>query len=327
MAIADRQRADEALDWVRRIHDPSFVDWEAHSAWLEADPRNPGAFDEASLTIEAATAGLSPPPPRGASPIPINDNLPVREFAPGPIVAGRRWSRWGTGVGMAVAAGLVAVVAVPTMMRSGAQTYLVQTGAGEHRSISVDGTTIALNGDSRLRLDHANARVAVLEQGEAFFTVRHDAAHPFAVEAGKATFQDVGTAFDVVQHGGVTQIAVREGAVLYDPQGAAVRLDGGQSLRVADNTATVRAVDTSGIGEWRSGRLIYRDAPLGDVASDVARSIGEPVTIDPALVPRRFSGVVVIGSDRALMFRRMAAVMGIEVRRDPKGWRMVMPAR
>ena len=321
MASADRQRADEALDWVRRIHDPSFADWAAHAAWLEADPRNLAAFDEASLTIERATEGLRLPQPRATSPMPINDNLPE------PAAARRRWSRRGTGLGMVAAAGLVAVVSVPTMMRGGAQPYLVRTGAGEHRSIMVDGTTIALNGDSRLRLDHADARVAVLEQGEAFFTVRHDAAHPFAVQAGNATFQDVGTAFDVVQNAGVTQVAVSEGALLYDPGGAAVRLEGGQSLRVADNMATVQAIDTSVVGTWRTGRMLYRDAPLADIADDVARSIGEPVTIDPALAQRRFSGVVVIGSDRALMFRRMAAVMGIEVRRDPKGWRMVMPTR
>ncbi len=320
MAAADRQRIEEALDWVRGIHDPSFRDWEAHAAWLEADPRNLDAFNEASLAIAEATAHLSPPQPLAASPLPFNDNLPD------PVVAHRHWSRWGLGAGLAVAAGL-AVFMLPGTMKGGAQPYLVQTAAGGRRSITLDGTTITLNGDSRLRLDRADARVAALERGEAFFAVRHDTAHPFSVRAGSATFQDVGTAFDVVRHADVTQIAVREGAVLYNPGGAAVRLDGGQSLRIADDTATVQTIDPAAVGGWRTGELVYRDALLTDVAQDIARSIGEPVEVNPALAQRRFSGVVMVDRDRRLMFQRMAAAMGVDIRQTAQGWRMTMPTR
>ncbi len=132
----------------------------------------------------------------------------------------------------------------------------------------------------------------MLERGEAYFTVRHDAAHPFAVHAGDATFRDVGTAFDVVRRDGATQIAVREGAVLYDPGGAAVRLDGGQAMRIADGSATVQAVDTSAVGGWRSGRLLYRDAPLADVAAGRRAQHRRARLGRPALAQRRFSGVV-----------------------------------
>ena len=326
MVIADRLRAEEALDWVRRVHDPAFADWEAHAAWLETDPRNPGAFDDASMAIEVATTGLASPEPRHASPAPTNDN--ARE----PRAAGRRRSAvgigFGTGIALALAAGVVAVIAVPSLVRDRAQPYLVHTGAGERRSLTLtDGTRIALNGETRVRLDHANPRVASLERGEAFFTIRRDTAHPFAVRAGGATFEDVGTAFDMIHRPGVTEVEVREGAVLFDPSGAAVRLESGQSVRIARNGATVRAVDTAAIGGWRSGRLLYSDASLSDVAGDVARSIGEPVTVDPALAERRFSGVVMIDADRPRMFRRIAAVMNVATQRDARGWRMVMPKR
>ena len=322
MADTDRRRADEALDWARRIYDPSFVDWDGHTAWLETDPRNIDAFDKACLTMETATVDLVAPEAHAASPMPTNDN------AIEPLAARHGWGRWGAGLGLAIAASFVAVIAVPSMMHGGAQPYLLQTGAGQQRSVVLpDGTTIALNGDSRLRLDRRNARVAVLEQGEAFFTVKHDAAHPFAVRAGDATFQDIGTAFDVVHRAGFTQIGVREGAVLYDPDGAAVRLQGGQSIRIANNAATVQPIDSEAVGGWRSGRLLYRDATLGEVAGDVARNIGEPVAVDPALAERHFSGVVIIDPDRRLMFQRMAMATGIEIRHTPRGWRMVMPPR
>ena len=321
MVSADRERFDAAMGWVRRLHDPAFGDWAEHVAWLEADPCNAAAFDAASAAIEDATHQLSPPRARATARMPNNDN------APEPASATRDRTRWGAGLGVGVAAGLAAVVAIPAMMPGKAQPYAIQTAPGERRSITIDGTSIALNGDSRLRLDHGDTRVAVLERGEAYFTVRHDVARPFSVHAGGATFQDVGTAFDVVRRGGTTQIAVREGAVLYDPGGAAVRLDGGQAMRIADDGATVQAVDIAAVGSWRSGRLLYRDTTIADVAQDVARSIGEPILVDPALAQRRFSGVVMIDADRARMFRRMAAVMGVAIRRDAQGWRMVTPAR
>jgi transmembrane sensor len=321
MAAADSQRADEALDWVRRIHDPSFTDWEGHAAWLEADSRNLAWFDEAAFTIEAATDALRPPEPFVTSPEPVNDN-PAYATAPR-----RGWRPWGTGLGIAMAAGIVAAVAVPAFMHDQAHPYVVQTSAGEHRVLTLDGTTISLNGESRLRLDRGDTRLATLEQGEALFAVHHDPAHPFTVRAGGATFQDVGTIFDVVKQPRSTKVAVREGAVLYDPEGSAVRLDAGQSIRIAGDAATVRPVDPAAVGGWRTGQLLYRDAPLVDVAGDVARNIGEPVLLDPGLAQRRFSGVVQIDADRSRMFRRMAAVMGVEVQHNPQGWRMRMPAR
>ncbi len=321
MAIADHRRFDEALDWVRRLHDPAFADWEAHIAWLEADPRNATAFDAASTAMADATRGLASSRSLAIAPVPLNDN------APEPMITSRRWTRWGAGLGVAVAASLAAIVMIPAMLAKTAQPFAIRTAPGERRSIMLGGTSIALNGDSRLQLDRADSRIATLEQGEAYFAVRHDAAHPFVVHAGGATFQDVGTAFDVVHRSGETRIAVREGAVLYDPEGAGVRLDGGQAMRIADNSATVRAVDTVAVGGWRSGRLLYRDATLTEVAQDVARSIGQPVMVDPALAESRFSGVVMIDADRARMFRRMGAVMGVAVRHDAQGWRMTTPAQ
>ena len=323
MAAADRQRADEALDWVRRIHDPSFADWEGHAAWLEADPRNLAAFDEAAFTIEAASRDLAPVKAFVTPPAPVNDNP-----AHGPthsIAIGRSWRRWGVGLGVAVAAAIVVVG--PALMHDHAQSYLVQTRTGEQRTVTLDETRIVLNGGSRLRLDHADTRTATLEAGEAWFAVRHDAAHPFVVQAGNATFQDIGTIFDVVERRGSTQVSVREGAVLYDPKGRAVRLDGGQSIRIVDKTATVQPVDIAAVGGWRTGRLLYQDAPVTDVAGDIARNIGEPITVDPAIAQRRFSGVVQIDADRSRMFKRVAAVMGVTIRRGQQGWQMVMPDR
>ncbi|MEI9987591.1 MAG: FecR domain-containing protein [Aliidongia sp.] len=55
-----------------------------------------------------------------------------------------------------------------------------------------------LNGDSRLKVDFtAPTRHVVLERGEAFFKVAHDANRPFVVEADPRQIVVTGTEFDV----------------------------------------------------------------------------------------------------------------------------------
>ncbi|MDH7640440.1 FecR family protein [Sphingomonas oryzagri] len=319
MTGADPTRQEEALDWARRIHDPTFADWDAHIAWLEADPRNTDAFDTALIVIEDACAGLGParmpkhelPAVRDA----INDNSPV--------AGQRRASRWGLGIGGAIAAGFAAVLAVPALMHGGAQPYRIETTPGTPRDIALaDGTTIALNGGSILELDHADPRIATLVSGEAFFHVVHDAAHPFAVRAGDGVFQDVGTSFDMVRDAGGVRVAVREGAVMYDPKGAAVRLEGGQQIALDTAGATIRQIDPAAVGSWRQGRLSYRDATLGEIAADLSRSIGSPVMADATIKDRRFSGVLMIDGDRDRMFRRIASVIDVRIRHVGNGWQM-----
>ena len=319
MTVEDRRRADEALDWVRRLHDPDFVGWDAHLAWLEADTRNAAAFDAASVIVSEASEGLQAAGRWEDLPRPTNDNV-------APVAPRRRYR--GSLAGLAIAAGIVGVVALPTLRLHGARSYELRTGPGEHRSLTLgDGTRIALNGETRIRLDPSAPRVATVEAGEAFFTVTHDAAHPFEVHAGNAIFRDVGTAFDIQRQGAVTDLAVKEGAVLFDPDGAAVRIDGARAIHVEGGTAIVRNVASEEVGGWRTGRLSYRDATLAQVARDVARAIGRPVAVAPELAQRRFSGVVMIDPDHGLTLRRMGAVMGVELEPVGAGWRMVPPTR
>jgi transmembrane sensor len=89
----------------------------------------------------------------------------------------------------------------------------------------------------------------------------------------------------------------------------------------------LRSADPQAIGSWRQARLLYKDALLSDVAVDLARSIGQSVTVDGAIRQRRFSGVIMIDQDRPRMFRRLAAVMDVAILRDGSGWRMALRAR
>lgn len=308
---------EEALVWVRRIQDPDFADWEAHADWLEADPRHLATFDRVSMLVEDATDGLAPAGrvPPVDRPEPVNDN-------PAPVPARRRWRGM---AGFAVAAGIVGLVVAPQLHNTAPVVETIATQPGQTRDVALgDGTRIALNGDSRLRVDSADPRAVTLARGEAYFEVVHDAARPFVVHAGSGAIRDVGTAFDVALDGGAAEVAVHEGTVLAGRQDRTMQLDAGHAARIAadGSTTEIARVEPANVGGWRSGRLSFRDAALDRVARDLSRSLGEPVTLDPTLSGRRFTGVVVLGADHDRVMHRLAGVMGLAVARAGQGWRL-----
>ena len=129
---------EEALAWVIRTRDPRFDDWEAFTIWLEGDPARAQAYD-ALMAQDAELDAIIPPDPV-AMPVAANDVAPTRRQA------------WRWLAGGAIAAALVATVSIGMMNR--ADIYSVSTRPGETRRIALDdGTTIELNGDTRLRLD------------------------------------------------------------------------------------------------------------------------------------------------------------------------------
>ena len=65
--------------------------------------------------------------------------------------------------------------------------------------------------------------------------------------------RDLGTTFNVVAERGAVEVGVSEGRVLFDPDGAAVNLSPGMSLRRAAATARpiVSSTEPDVIGGWR----------------------------------------------------------------------------
>ncbi|MDR6126449.1 transmembrane sensor [Sphingomonas sp. SORGH_AS802] len=311
-------RMAEALDWARRVHEPDFDDWDGHLDWLEADPANAALFDEVSLHLEAATAGLAAEPVAAAIPDAANDNPPVN--------TSRRW--W---LGSAMAAALVGVIGIaswPSGPDMPATPLTIATALGQTRSVRLaDGTRVAMNGGTTLKVDRATRSLSFGE-GEAYFDVVHDPARPFRLQIGAASVEDIGTAFNVRRHDNVIEVAVREGVVSFDPDGGtepdddAVILKAGQAIRIVDDRGAVRRVDRTTVGGWRTGQLSYGDVALAEVAGDLSRAIGQPVRLAPDDGMRRFSGTFKVDADAATSVQRFAAISGMRATRDAGGWRL-----
>lgn len=299
---------EEAIGWTIRLRDPASADWDGFTAWLEAAPGNRDAYDavmlaDADMAEVARTIADAP-----SAAAPANDNQPgfVRRF------------------GGIAAALLVAVAAYPAYLTI-FPTYSIETALGEQRSVTLDdGTIIEMNGGTRLTLDRRNARLAILDTGEAQFRVTHDPQNPFAVEVGGARVEDVGTVFNITREADQTDISVAEGSVIYNPAREAVRLKPGQNLRVAGTGATpvVTAIDPAQIGGWTRGRLDFAAVPLTDVAPDLARVLGQPIGVDPAIASRQFTGTIVIDRKDENAIENVAALMGVSAHKADNGWQL-----
>ena len=303
-----------AAGWVARTRDPAFGDWDALTRWLEQDPGNNTAY-EIALEAHDAAGLLS------ASATTSSDTQPGNDRA-GAGFGRSRGAMLGWAAGCAA---VLALVAIPTFRQKPAIVSIV-TDPGHVRTITLgDGTRIALNGGSRLILDRKDPRSAKLDFGEADFAVVHDARKPFVVEAGGTRIQDVGTRFNIVRTGGSTEVAVAEGAILFDPDGAAVRLEPGRVIRASDDSPVLNIADRdpATIGSWATGTLLYRDATFADVAIGLARAIGVSVSVSHDISARRFSGgIVVRGVDQSRLFRNVASLLDVQASHDSHGWRL-----
>lgn len=301
-----QDREAEAISWVMRLRDGGrSEDWMAFTDWLEADPRNAAAYQEAELADQGLEALAPPEPPARPEP------APTRSFPTRRVV-----------LGGAIAAGIAAVVGVSTLRTGEPTTYAVETRAGERRTVTLpDGSRIDLNGGTRILLDRSDPRAATLERGEALFTVVHDERDAFEVAAGEARIVDLGTVFNVAYAGDSLEVGVAEGLVSYRQAGRRIDIQPGMTVSVTNGTsAQVTRGDPGEVAGWRAGRLAYRSAPVQRVAADLSRNLGVPVEARPEVANRPFTGVINLDAAPETI-QRAASLMGVgAARRGDGGW-------
>ncbi len=293
-----------AIGWRLRLRDGSAADWEAFTAWLEAAPGNATAYDRVALADQDVEFADDRQPMLAAA----NDDDPQPR---------RRW--WlPAGAGIAAAAAIALIVAVPGFRAATALD--VVTAPGEQRLVTLaDGSAVTVGGNSQLILDRSAGRRAELRRGEAVFKVRHDAAVPFVVMVGDDRIVDVGTVFTVTRGEGNLRVAVAEGSVRYNPDAENVLLLAGDSISRTAGGPVVRS--HAAAGATRQGRLDFSDAPLRSVAVTLSRNLGTPVSVDPDIAGRSFSGTIIVGPP-APTLARFAVLAGVAARPDGDGWRL-----
>jgi transmembrane sensor len=309
----DDARRASAADWLVRLQSNDLTEGEAagFDAWLSAHPANAAAYDAALsvlLEFEAASQGV----------LAALRDTPAR----------RRPDRrgWLVAGGLAAAAA-VALAVMPFGALAPVATQTFATAKGEHRTLHLaDGSTIELNAGSHLSVTlDAHERRLVMPEGEALFDVAADKARPFLITAGDRTVRVVGTRFDVRHRGTELSVTVERGVVEVSPNdgsaGQTFRLHPGQRLDTTEGApaAQLSVADPQAVESWRTGRLIYRDQPLGDVVVDLNQQFQRQIILDDAALAQiRVSGVLVL-DDQDAVIRRLALLAPIKALPSAQG--------
>ncbi|MDB5418751.1 MAG: hypothetical protein JWP50_2170 [Phenylobacterium sp.] len=308
--------AEAAAGWFVRLQgeDASGDDWLAFERWLAAAPAHARAYRrlerlwvEVEAQAPAIAAAMDAP-----MVVPTDHPAPARRRArraTTPRFANRRTWLAGAGALAASVALVVVMVAERPPAQPPAMTYSAAPGTTRIIRLA-DGTQMRLNADSTLRVSlGSDARRVVLTDGEAAFDVTHDPKRPFLIAVGDRQVRVVGTEFNLRHRGGLTELTVRRGVVEVRPEAGAappVRVAAGQQLAHRDGAAAtqVSPVDPGDAFAWTEGQLIYRDRPLSEVAADLARRFGRPIsTADARTGDLRFTGVLVTDDETAVMRR------------------------
>ena len=298
----------EAADWFVRLQavDAPEADWLAFRDWLEQGP----AHAEAYAGVEQTWVSLDDLElPADTTVIPFQ----ARTDAPR---GGRRWAIFGVGA-TAAAAALAALMILP---QQGAVAYVAPVA--QPRTVQLaDGSHLYLNRATQVRVALKSSRRAVdFLDGEADFDVAHDPTRPFVIAAGDRQIRVVGTEFNVLRHDGRLTVTVKRGVVAVtgdaDHPADAVTLTAGQQLDHVEGSALTRVsqVDPQDALGWRRGVLVYHGRPLAEVSADLGRYLPLPVHVDPSARGLKFTGLLFIDSEDAMM-RRLEAFLPVTAER------------
>ncbi len=197
------------------------------------------------------------------------------------------------------------------------------TGIGEQRKLMLaDGTRVMLDTDTAMTVKFVEgARRVSLEHGQANFTVAHDAARPFTVDAGGARVLATGTQFDVHRNGDAVDVTLVEGGVQVSADDRPVaRLRAGQALTLnRGRISPIKAVDTAPATAWTRGRIVLDGMTLQDAITAVNRYVESPVRLDaPGFANARISGTVDTGDARSFA-AAVTAVLPLKAHTDSDG--------
>lgn len=343
---------DDSADWeaLARYFAGESTDGERAEVqrWLEAHPSEAaalGSLNEATGQLVRATpAGLDVE----AALRRVNerrdgvDVLPIGSRPP-PLRAPAPARRWRTFVLPAAAAAVLLVGAglVWHSARAGgytqptvaAQTFA--TVVGKRDSVRLpDGTRVLLAPESQLIVaaGYGDDVREVELRGEAYFDVQHDPDRPFLVRAGGAAIRDLGTTFTVRATGDrgvrvvVTSGSVSLGTMQTPSDRAAVLQPGDVGTLGADGRTLVeRGGANESDTSWTRGRLVFSEASVASVQSELRRWYGIDVEIDSSFATRHLS-MTFDGEPVDRVLQVIALSLGAEVERRGDTAAVIKPA-
>lgn len=263
---ATPEEIQELLEWYRSIHSFEIIEWPAtYPTEKEELEQRMLLHLEQRLRESAPSRPMDAPAP---APPPRPETLPL------PRIYHRPWLR--------VAASLILIAGAWLLwqsLRPHETAWLsIHNPSGKVQNIRLpDSSQVWLNAESSLRYaqDFHQHRELYLD-GEAYFDVSEDKAHPFTVHAGELTTTVLGTGFDIKSFAGDPQNAVTviRGKVEVAYEGKVLdQLTAARQLQWDNHNRTSQTIsaDTNQVLGWQQGQLIFKGQTMEEIAAGLGR--------------------------------------------------------
>ena len=301
---------DEAAQWFVRLQDPplSVEDQHLFDAWRGEHPAHQYEFEV--LQGLWSVADLLPKRRLQAlvdTPVPRKRRGAVRYAMAASVLA------------VAVGLGLFSGLDHPAVYDAQFSTVL-----GERRQVALpDGSLMDLNSRSVVAVHYEKGQRGIeLKQGEALFSVEHDSSRPFVVQAGAGQVTVTGTRFDVRRDDDQTRVVVEAGTVKVQGHAAqpVVTLTAGLGTSIDNQgaVAAARPVNAQALLAWQTGKLVFNDASLAEVAREVSRYREKPLRVSTAASELRLTSVFKSNDTDALL-KALPHILPVALRTLPDG--------
>jgi transmembrane sensor len=157
-----------------------------------------------------------------------------------------------------------------------------KTGNVSAEKILPDGTKISLSKNSSITYPatfEGETREINLE-GEGFFEVHHDAAHPFIIHTQGTDVRVLGTSFRVSAYNAQVQVVVKTGKVRFSKNNAEVILEKGQKGEVLTNSETIiksEVGEEKPLVEVKKLSFEFEKTSLGEVVEKLNQTFGKNI--------------------------------------------------
>ncbi len=182
---------------------------------------------------------------------------------------------------------IAAALAIAALLGGGAfyvlepaqHSYVTASGTREIVSLS-DGSQIELNTNTALRVSATlGERTVWLDRGEAYFQIKHSAAHPFTVFVAGNRVTDLGTKFTIRTDVRKTEVALTEGSARLESasggdKARAITLKPGDVAIASAGAISITRKPLRKLNDelgWLGGVLIFDNTTLADAAAQFNR--------------------------------------------------------
>lgn len=254
---------ERAADWIQRrqFWEWSEADQAEFDAWLAQSPAHLVAY----LRLEATWART--------------DRLTALDAPLKDDVSQKRPLSFFVGIAAALIFAVVGIAFVGASKHPHDRVF--STPVGGHELISfADGSTIELNTNTVLRTRMTTEQKTIwLDQGEVYFQIKHDRAHPLVVVVGGHRVVDIGTKFLIRRDPAHLEVALLEGRVRFGDATArrqedTTLLKPGDVVTATPGTMFIThetARDLADRLSWRRSVLVFHHTTLATAATEFNR--------------------------------------------------------